>query len=330
MNIENIVTNIILSFPTDLGRYEKLLRLLEKKKITYIKKDDEKGANNIWKLEQIIKIISLYIESFYLLKNKKHYDAWVKFEQIDNLIFFLKKNFTIINDKLFFIEKTIFNYRVLFPYRIFASVEYIVKSAICSICGTKLSLRSTCEHHRGIVYKGFLCVRIIKDFEVTGCSLVECPFDKTCVVFLSDENGNKIDHYNYSHIDFVVSHLDSPFENWELKTRKKLVKIEDLPNLQDENLCPCKSKKKFMDCCKNKGEVLIEDLCPVLPYKEGISKSMNAVIATTKDIKGKMRSGEIKILSPQLHTDIFHEDSFKNALLSFKKELRLENNQSKH
>ena len=59
MNIENIVTNIILSFPTDLVRYEKLLRLLEKKKITYIKKDDEKGANNIWKLEQIIKIISL-------------------------------------------------------------------------------------------------------------------------------------------------------------------------------------------------------------------------------------------------------------------------------
>lgn len=318
MNIEKIIENTLSKRVIKIKKYKQLLKYLEKQKNIYLNSKNYKHANNIWKLQQVVRITYLYIESFDFLKYKKYYNAWVRLEQIENILFFLRKNFSLINswNQLDFIEKIIYNFRVLFPYRMFVSSEYIVKSAKCSICNKKISLRSFCGHQRGKVYKGELCVRIIDDMEFVGVSIVERPLDKTCVAFLCDEYGNIIDHYNYYFIDYVMAHLDNPFENWELKVRDKIVKSSIFYDLQDNDLCPCGSRKYFNECCKGKENILIQDISPVLPYKKEISKPINGIFANTHELKIENLGGEMKVLSPRVYTDVFHDDLLKKIDLS--------------
>ncbi len=79
----------------------------------------------MWKLKTILIIKDRYIKTFFLLKDKKHYEAWVLLERIEIDISFLEKNVDedfIKKYKLDFYKEIVESWQSLFPYKIFFSI----------------------------------------------------------------------------------------------------------------------------------------------------------------------------------------------------------------
>jgi hypothetical protein len=72
-------------------------------------------------------------------------------------------------NKLYLLEK------LLFPPQLFSSIEFIIKSAKCSICEKEYG---ECEHIVGKVYMGQMCIKIIEKSVLTGISYVDEPANK--------------------------------------------------------------------------------------------------------------------------------------------------------
>ncbi|MFY6182242.1 zinc chelation protein SecC, partial [Acinetobacter baumannii] len=86
---------------------------------------DEDLSNFLWKLKTILIIKDRYIKTFFLLKDKKHYEAWVLLERIEIDISFLEKNVDedfIKKYKLDFYKEIVESWQSLFPYKIFFSI----------------------------------------------------------------------------------------------------------------------------------------------------------------------------------------------------------------
>ena len=92
--------------------------------------------------------------------------------------------------------------------------------------------------------------------EFLGLSMVENPVQKYSVLFPTNEDtGKQEDRMNYSVVNFVIERLHSPLDPWSyVKTYKRYTRAE-LSDHPLESPCPCKSKKKYIECCYLKGFV---------------------------------------------------------------------------
>ncbi|MBN2730634.1 MAG: SEC-C domain-containing protein [Bacteroidales bacterium] len=225
------------------------LQLIKEK---YVEKDQQEEAKQIWVYQRILEIHKLYVKAFSLLKNKQYYKGWCVLEQIEITINSLKRHFQY-NEKEYYlwnIEKSVLNLQVIFPYKLFNSIEILHKSEKCSICGKIVKIRNLCEHIVGEIYNGEMCYREVVDAEILNVSLVENPGNKFSVFFLVDENtGEQIDQYNYDDIDYLFSIINNPYEQWDLEVSQQVVTKNDYGNIDRNDLCPCGSNKKFKNCC---------------------------------------------------------------------------------
>lgn len=80
--------------------------------------------------------------------------------------------------------------RLLFPKMMFASVGGIIKQTKCSICGNSYE---DCDHMKGKMYGGELCVREIHEMQLEEVSLVENPANKMCRTITATFNGKTVD-----------------------------------------------------------------------------------------------------------------------------------------
>jgi len=162
---------------------------------------------------------------------------------MSNIQFLRKSRTTFIKDK-------VFKWQSLFPYCVFASPGFTVGYYSCSICGHKIRPRSRCEHKKGRVYNGELCVHMAHDLEFGEISMVKNPVQKYSVV----HNDETLD---FSLIEYISELLDNAFEEWNINWAKKSFPIERFSNVPPDSKCPCKSGIDFDSCCINKAEITI-------------------------------------------------------------------------
>lgn len=225
---------------------------LQKIKEAYVKADKQAEAKQIWIYQTIIEIHKLYLNAFNLLINKKYYEGWCQLERIEITISSLKRHFQYDKKeyRIWDIEKQVKNLQVIFPYRLFASSEILIKKKKCSVCDKEISIRNSCGHIVGEIYNGEMCHRIVTEADILGISLVQNPGNKYSVMFLKDEKtGEQTDQYNYDTVDYLFDHIAEPYEYWDLEVSQRTTTKEDYGNIGRNDPCLCGSGKKFKKCC---------------------------------------------------------------------------------
>lgn len=233
-------------------KFEKLLSHLADSKNKAVKKGLQEKAKEIWIYEQIIKVHLQFNHAFSLLKSKLYYEAWCQLEGAEIDLSFLKRHFLVTKEtyKLKFIERTIQNMQVLFPYRLFASSEIVAKRKLCSTCKKEISIRNPCGHIVGEIYNGEMCSREVVEADVLGMALVENPVNKYSVMFLTnEETKEKNDHYDYESVDYLMKLIEDPYESWNLELREILMPHTNFPNTKKNDACPCASGEDYEKCC---------------------------------------------------------------------------------
>ncbi|WP_321515948.1 HK97 family phage prohead protease [Marinifilum fragile] len=80
--------------------------------------------------------------------------------------------------------------KVIFPKMMFASTGGIIRETKCSICKGDYE---ECDHMKGKMYNGQLCVREIHKIDLEEVSIVENPANKLCRVLTIERNGKMVD-----------------------------------------------------------------------------------------------------------------------------------------
>ncbi len=72
----NNIDTLLLSNSTNESHYKVALEEVSKLLENIQEQGDEDLSNFLWKLKTILIIKDRYIKTFFLLKDKKHYEAW--------------------------------------------------------------------------------------------------------------------------------------------------------------------------------------------------------------------------------------------------------------
>jgi len=147
-----------------------------------------------------------------------------------------------------FIEKQTQSLELLYPYKVFASVEIVVGRIDCSICGNNMH-SSECSHIKGELYRGKLAYGIVKEIKKSlSVSLVENPADKRCKVSSIDGKPANFDVIKFLK-ESVSSKKVGPLQISHADERIRRIKLDDISDADKNELCPCGSGKKLKDCC---------------------------------------------------------------------------------
>jgi uncharacterized protein YecA (UPF0149 family) len=215
-------------------------------------------ANKAWFLYEISKVNRELVVAFSEIKAENFYSAWCKFETIEiNLLNFLKNKFYPLEEfRIPELRQLVSNWQEIFPYAIFLSPEMVIKKEICSICSLEINPWSECSHVTGKVYAGKLCYRIVKDLEFLSISFVHTPVQKYSVAFTSDQEGNVVDHYDYSVVKFVADRVEDVFDEWSFYWTKALHPHSLFSDRDKNGPCPCDSGREYSKCCFPKSGVI--------------------------------------------------------------------------
>lgn len=251
MSLLNKVDTLLLSNSINENHYKTALKEINKLLEISQKKENEDVSNLLWRLKKVIEVKIKYIQAFFLLKDKKYYDAWVLLERVEIDISFLEKNVDddfIEKYKIFFYKEIVQIWQSLFPYKVFFSVGFTVKRYICSICNHIIRPRSRCIHEKGKLYNGELCFHVGDEIDaVKEISIVKNPMQRSCIAMMD---------YDYCVVDFVSERLDSPFDYWKPFKTKKLINRAEFNNIDEDEICPCQETMMlFKDCCFNKEKI---------------------------------------------------------------------------
>ncbi|WP_394221330.1 SEC-C metal-binding domain-containing protein [Alteromonas gracilis] len=230
-----------------------ILEELERKKKEAASSGNEKLANDCWRESEAIKANVLFIKAFDKIKSKKYRGAWNDLERCEAYAASIERNSDsdfYTKSRCHFIAKQTAKWQALFPYCLFASPGFTVGHYTCSICDHKVRPRSRCSHIKGKIYNGELCLHVAHDIEFLEISIVTKPVQKYSVV----HNDETLD---FSLINYLSDFLDNAFENWEAHWTRKSFPIKRFSKVARNSGCPCKSGRKFKECCFNEKEISI-------------------------------------------------------------------------
>lgn len=233
---------------------------LSSQKELALSRNNQERAKLIWCYEQILHIQKNYRLAFRLMKLFDFYEAWCLLDRIEIASTNVHRHFNFQKDdkyRINFISARAKAFQSLYPYKYFISPGFIIKEQKCSICHKSLSIHSFCEHKKGEIYNGDLCVREITVCEFLEMSIVTNPVQKYSVLFVAKDGEKKpVDTYDYSILKHLLSELVNPFEFWTAtKTfvRRPHSQYASYPKTSE---CPCGSGKKYQECCLKEDGVL--------------------------------------------------------------------------
>lgn len=211
-----------------------------------------RAANRAWFIKKICTIRLSFIRCFGLLKGKHYYKAWCDLEQIEiGLNSIVRNKFDdIIKFCIPEFVQAVANWQGLFPYRLFASPEFLHKEVRCSICDSIIMPLSMCTHKTGRVYCGRECYHVITKFDILGIAVVTEPVQKYSVL------STDVDGMDYSMVKFVVDRLHSPFDGWTSEWTEAYHPHELFYDRVPEDGCPCGSGRSYRQCCLSKPGVI--------------------------------------------------------------------------
>ena len=230
---------------------EEYRQLLSQLKREAANNNDPMTAKAVWCLETIDRIQGHFLSAFSHIRSEACIAAWTDLESCEIQISFLDLHFTE-NSREFGIEHARAHTKqlqelYLMEYGI--SPGFLKQEVRCSICDTRLTLRSRCSHQKGEIYDGQKCGRIVKKMEFLHSVLVKNPAQKFSVVF---PNGN--DDLRLHLVKFLGQTLSSPWDSWSYnkETRKEFHPL--FKDLDGSDPCPCDSGQEYKRCCFGKEE----------------------------------------------------------------------------
>lgn len=188
---------------------------------------------------------------FSLLQNKKYKQSWDKLQDCLDEIYgvgrFVEPNKRF---ELPFLKKLLKEYEKLYPFKIFASSEYIITKSECSICGKAMNSIS-CPHIRGDLYWGEIAYENILEIkEINAVALVTNPENKRCIMELSDDSRTEIE--KFAILDEFLEQNVYNFQLFKIKDNKVFKRDKNIIKQGANELCTCGSGRKFKKCCKEK------------------------------------------------------------------------------
>ena len=194
---------------------------------------------------EIYDIHKKYISIFDLLKKQKYEEVWNLIDNTNKSIGCVRINFDEHCNDYFleYISEVLSNLEKLYPYKLFASRELLIKKVKCNICGKLVSPRCECTHIPLKLYMGKLCQYIVESegAEFLGISIVKKPMDKYALLKVSGKD------FDYKLLDSFAKRIDSPYRIWTIKCSK--YKKDVFKNVNRNDLCPCGTGKKYKRCC---------------------------------------------------------------------------------
>ncbi|MBE7638704.1 hypothetical protein GUB10_00015 [Salegentibacter sp. BLCTC] len=135
--------------------------------------------------------IKLELSFLISLKNNEMEAAWASLVTAQNNISIVARNHPTNGEYLNgYIQRLDLYEKLLFPKMMFASVGGIFRETKCSICKKDYE---DCEHMKGKMYKGQLCVREIHKMDLEEVSVVENPANKLCRHLTIKYDGKEVD-----------------------------------------------------------------------------------------------------------------------------------------
>lgn len=246
-SIANSVFNVDKSFWENLVlETEELLKIAQKS-------NNEDLANKLWFLNVFAENRVGYLKCWDKMVSGDFKEAWCQFEIIEHGIDRLRRNL-FLEGYGPLLEATAYNisqWQELFPYNLFMSPEFLIKSRKCSICSTPRSPWTDCGHETLKVYMGEMCFDQITDVEILSMSLVTNPVQKYSILEAqSDNKSNSIDYEKFKAVVFARTTLPSPFAPFEVLKTTRLNPHDQFPKLKEGDLCLCQSGRAYGECCQ--------------------------------------------------------------------------------
>lgn len=216
-------------------------------KTTAINEQNEPLANAsliMSKLFSLYKNFSLY---WIQLLEKGYKNSWDSLQDtIDDLIIVSKWT----DDRTMFYLDILGSHfkelEKLYPYKVFASVEMVVKKVTCSICGRDV-LDFECTHIPANLYWGEMAHTINADIMFQAIALVKHPMDKRCIMEVQGDDRSEIERFKI--LDYFVSNITNPLTIFSLTEQKRLYLKEPEQKLGRNDKCYCRSGLKYKLCC---------------------------------------------------------------------------------
>ncbi|MEZ4973083.1 MAG: hypothetical protein R2820_07210 [Cyclobacteriaceae bacterium] len=164
---------------------------LKKLKSEFISKKLENEANLVFLIDNSIHAIQLELEMLVNIKEDNMSAAWGSLVQAQVTIGTVIRNHFL--DASFldgFVDRLSAYEKLLFPSMMFHSVGGIIRKSLCSICNDDYN---KCDHLKGNLYMGEMCVHIITKMDLEEASVVENPANKLCRTISIQVNGKSYD-----------------------------------------------------------------------------------------------------------------------------------------
>jgi hypothetical protein len=171
-----------------LEAYRSDLRELKRK---FVEKGLENEANLVYCIENSLLAVQYELQMLVSIKEDRMSEAW------GNLVNAQVTYGTVVSNCPFeietangYLERLEAYEKLLFPKIYFSSVGGIIKKSHCSICNESYS---KCNHIKGRLYNGELCVRVITEMDLEEVSLVDIPANKHCRMLTTSYDGKTVD-----------------------------------------------------------------------------------------------------------------------------------------
>lgn len=240
-----------LNFSEPYSEYENANHLFDKVKEKAIINKDEMMANASFIAKVYFRLFCDLASYFQMLQDNKLEDSWIKLQDCFDDIYGIGR-FVEFDKRLEIssLNKLLKEYEKLYPYRVFASSEYIIEESECSICGKPMN-SFECSHIKGELYWGEIAYeRVSKIKEVNAVAIVTNPVDKRCVMQIADDNRSEDERFLLLR-EFLKQKIYN-FQHFTIVDNKVLKRDNSIKKQPANQLCSCGSGKKFKNCCKDK------------------------------------------------------------------------------
>lgn len=171
-----------------LTNYRTELKELKKQ---FVERNLENEANLIFCIDNSLLAVQYELQMLVNIKEDKMREAWGNLVNAQVIYGTVVRNFPFeLETTIGYVERLEAYEKLLFPKMFFSSVGGIIKKSNCSICKESYG---TCNHIKGRLYNGELCVREISEMELEEVSLVDVPANKHCITLTTTINNKTVD-----------------------------------------------------------------------------------------------------------------------------------------
>lgn len=232
---------------------------------------DEIAANSLFVIKEYLIFYQYFSQWWNQINIEEYESSWFSLQDSFDALRRLKK-FTSDYALFYmdFFDRHLTNIEKLYPYKVFSSVEMVIKRSTCNICG-KDTLDPDCLHIPGHLYWGEIAYMNVIDAELKAVAMVANPLDKRCILTLPDDHRPNSEKFKA--LDFFAHHIKSPLQSFNVVETTRRYSVDNYYVGRNE-LCPCGSRKKFKHCCLPIGyiekphlEITFSKTIKLEPYK---------------------------------------------------------------